>query len=211
MKKFIIYDDFYTDPEAIRTLALDMTYHEPNTANYPGTNSDLSYFSQDMGEFFSWLAGDRIQPAQGSACGHFRKTVESDISRQHIHVDLPSLNVCWAGILYLNPNDQVLDPDGSWRDSGTKFWRHRRLGMDSLPTAPAQAQALGFNSLEDVKRFMDTEGLDESLWHETMRVPPAFNRLVLFRPLLWHSIGRQFGVGSNDCRLTQLFFFEPAV
>jgi hypothetical protein len=52
--------------------------------------------------------------------------------------------------------------------------------------------------------------VDETLWHQTQSIPPEFNRLVVFRPWLWHSIGGAFGDSDLDCRLTQLFFFEPA-
>ena len=188
MKKLIVYDDFYSDPDAIRKLAIDMNYEDVG-GNYPGVNSEMSYCSQDMQEFFCWLTGDNIKPAANSACGHFRKTLQKDTYLQHIHVDLPSLNCVWAGILYLNPNIQVQEQDGQWKDSGTKFWKHKNLGLEHCPMEPAVAATYGFHSLGDVKTFMDTEGMDETLWHETMRIPPAFNRLVVFRPWLWHSIG----------------------
>ena len=64
MKNLIIYDDFYNDPLAIRTLALDMVYEDGSgKSNYPGVNSEISYFSKEMGEFFCWLTSDNIKPA----------------------------------------------------------------------------------------------------------------------------------------------------
>ena len=209
MKNLIIYDDFYNDPLAIRTLALDMVYEEAGKSNYPGVNSEISYFSKEMGEFFCWITGDNIKPATNGACGHFRKTIQTDTYRQRIHIDLPNLNCSWAGVLYLNPDNQVQETDGQWKDCGTKFWKHKALGLEHCPMDPTIAATYGFSSLADVKTFMDTEGMDETLWHETMRIPPKFNRLVVFRPWLWHSIGAQFGSSDADCRLTQLFFFEP--
>jgi hypothetical protein len=35
-----------------------------------------------------------------------------------------------------------------------------------------------------------------------------FNRLVLFRPLLWHSAGDGFGRSIEDGRLAQLLFLR---
>ena len=210
MKQVIIYDNFYGDGEAIRNLALDMKYEEPRDKNYPGVNTEMSYFSDEMREFFCWLTGENIDRSEGSACGHFRKTFAADRSKQLIHADLPNLKTVWAGVLYLNPDEHVVDETGSYRDCGTKFWRHRRLGLEHLPMDPSIAAQYGFNSLDDVKTFMETDGIDETLWSETQRIPPKFNRLVVFRPWLWHSIGGQFGENSENCRLTQLFFFEPS-
>ena len=41
-------------------------------------------------------------------------------------------------------------------------------------------------------------------------MPMRFNRLVLFRPLLWHSAGDGFGDSLANGRLVQLFFLRRA-
>jgi len=60
-----------------------------------------------------------------------------------------------------------------------------------------------------MKTFFETEGLDESLWQTELNVEIKFNRLVLFRPWLWHGISKHFGTDLTNSRLTQLIFLQP--
>jgi hypothetical protein len=58
------------------------------------------------------------------------------------------------------------------------------------------------------KAFSDlTQGRDQ--WDMLFEVPMRFNRLIVYRSDYFHAIGRVFGSGLPDGRLTQLFFFEP--
>jgi hypothetical protein len=41
-----------------------------------------------------------------------------------------------------------------------------------------------------------------------MTVPMRFNRLILYRPWLWHSAGEAFGASLDDGRLIQLVAFQ---
>ncbi len=43
-----------------------------------------------------------------------------------------------------------------------------------------------------------------------MTVPMRFNRLILYRPWLWHSAEPGFGAGPETGRLIQVVSFEKA-
>lgn len=201
MKKVVIYDNFYSNPDQIIEVIKTMEFESPNKGNYPGKNSKFIHYPEEFNNFFSWLTGEQVQAAKNSSAGLFRLTKESDSYKQKIHVDLPSMNCSWAGVCYLN---KEFSPD-----AGTKFWQHKETKMEELPLNISEASKYGFNSLEDVRKFMETDGLDESKWNQVMSVPMKYNRLVLFRPWMWHSIGAQFGHDDLTARLTQLFFLEP--
>ena len=72
----------------------------------------------------------------------------------------------------------------------------------------SEAARLGVKTHEDMVKFFETEGLDRSLWEVEMSVPIKFNRLVLFRPWMWHGIVDHFGTDITNCRLTQLIFLN---
>ena len=58
--------------------------------------------------------------------------------------------------------------------------------------------------------FFNIEGTDESKWTELDNISFKYNRLVMFRPWMWHSNGDWFGTTHEDARLVQLFFFHGA-
>ena len=51
---------------------------------------------------------------------------------------------------------------------------------------------------------------DPSKWEKVMTLPMRFNRLVLFRPWLWHAAASGFGDRNENGRLIQGLFFGPA-
>jgi hypothetical protein len=51
------------------------------------------------------------------------------------------------------------------------------------------------------------DSLDRSKWELAMTVPMRFNRLILFRPWLWHTAAENFGETPETGRLIQIFFF----
>ena len=71
-------------------------------------------------------------------------------------------------------------------------------------------KVISIKSHEDMVKFFDTEGKDESKWICTDNVGFKYNRLVMFNPFLWHSNGDWFGDTYDNCRLVQLFFFHGA-
>ena len=48
-QNIIVVDDFYTNPDEIRNIALNSNYPEPETEyTYPGKNSEDSYYNQEI-------------------------------------------------------------------------------------------------------------------------------------------------------------------
>jgi hypothetical protein len=197
----LIVDDFYDDPMTIRRGALLTEYPDHGgKAYFAGRNSRRYLINDGIVGAVSRLVGYPLAVAPDMACGHFRISLASDRGRSDVHTD-PGVD--WSGVLYLNLPGQCR--------GGTSFYRHRRLGLDGVPLDQAEARRLGFSDRDHLRSTVIAEdSLDRSKWERTLTVPMRFNRLILFRPWLWHTAAENFGDSMETGRLIQVFFFVEA-
>jgi hypothetical protein len=201
-KRVIIIDDFYADPYAIREIALAADYEEKSTGNYPGCNSIKNFWSDDLTRRIGQITGESVNISDRSFCGKFRFICKHDVAKEIIHFD-PSPNLIWAGVIYLNLPEHC---DGT--NSGTTMYRHKASGMSVAPFDLVESKDIGVTSYEDMSKFIKTEGVDKSLWSPELRIDNKFNRLVLFRPWMWHGMEDHFGTDVTNSRLTHLVFLD---
>lgn len=194
-----IIDNFYTNPESIRNFALAMDRNTTSDGKYAGVMTTSSFITPEHLAAFSKITGESMTP-NTSFTGKFRFTKTTDTYTQDIHFDPGENNCAWAGIIYLTPNIEQTD--------GTIFWKHKRTGLDEIPRTMPGLQQYGWNSTDSLRQFLETEGIDHTLWERTLTIPYKFNRLVLFRPWLFHSPGPAFGDNIESSRLVQTFFFR---
>ena len=202
--QYIIIDDFYDDPDTINDLVKTFPTEEVSAGNYAGVMSELSLYTDDHENFFNSISiGVQVQPCS-SLSGKFRFSTINDLPKQTIHFD-PGLNQIWSGVVYMEkePENATYEDLQSY---GTHFWKHDRTGLHSIPVTQEGIEKYGWKNADDLKVFLETEGNDESLWTKTFTVPYKYNRLVLFRPWLFHSPGKSFGTDISYCRLIQTFF-----
>jgi hypothetical protein len=215
LKHYIVIDDFYPNPEEIRTLALQAPTGSPGSGKWAGAMTDGYFFTAEHEQALQMITAEPVCRSDG-LCGYFRFTNVDDQYQQHIHFD-PKPGQVWAGVVYLSDPTDIDTWERPDHQCGTSFWRHNRTGLDSIPLDQAELERHGWNNVNDLRNFLETEGLDESLWQKTFYVPSKFNRLVLFRPWMFHSPGKAFGTDKQNCRLVQLFFlrlkdgFEPCI
>lgn len=205
--KYIIIDDFYPDPDKVREHILSKGFDDKSYGNYPGVMSRERVIFPEFEKIFNDLTGDTLTPSPSPFTGQFRSTKKSDIALQHIHFD-PNCIPGWAGVVFMSkPEDYTLQ-NGNVMDVGTSFWKHKRTGLEEIPLTEEDLKKYGWNNKEDVTNFLETEGMDESLWIKQLTIPFKYNRLVLFRPWLFHSPGDGFGTTLENSRLVQLFFLK---
>ena len=196
----IIIDDFYDDPQEVRARALACDYAPvEGQITFPGRNSKQKLLLDKLDMIVSHLTGEALSGPRNpvSSHGRFRITLAGETSRYLVHIDPTRL--VWAGVVYLNLPEQCR--------GGTLFFRHKELGSDRAPLTPAELEAHG---LDKVGTLLARDGNDAGKWEHTMTLPMRFNRLVLYRPWLWHSAGESFGSSLEDGRLVQLMQFVPA-
>ena len=199
-RNIIIADDFYDNPDEIRNIALNLKYPEQHKGStYPGRNSSTTHYTEEAHQKVEYLLGRKVNPAPKSACGDFRVSYENDSCKQFIHVDG---GFEWGGVIFLNPPEQCIT------DAGTSFYRHRSLRTEQVPVNQEEGAIFGYTDYQEISKSMIYgDGLDETKWDCYLTVPMVYNRIVLFRPWLWHSHSKNFGNNIHNCRLVQLLFY----
>lgn len=199
-ERVYIVDDFYSDPNAIRNLALNLEKTNESDGNYAGVMTYDSFLTPEHVETFSYLVGHAVKSST-SFTGKFRFSKVTDTFKQDIHFDPGDNNAAWAGVVYLTPDVENTE--------GTIFWKHKRTGLESIPRTIEGLNEHGWNGSDDLKKFLETEGIDYTYWNKTLSIPYKYNRLVLFRPWMFHSPGPAFGDTLETSRLIQTFFWSP--
>ena len=196
----LIVDDFYDRPEQVRARALATVYEDPpQQLTYPGRNSLQALVPPGLDQLISRLVNEPVRASTGPGnfhC-HFRITLAGEPSRYLVHVD-PSF-LTWVGLIYLSKPEDC--------QGGTTLFRHRTLNSDRTPRTEAGLRQIG---VENVRDLLARDGNDPSCWEALMTLPMRYNRMVLYRPWLWHSAGEPFGRSLEDGRLIQLLAFEPS-
>lgn len=197
---FIVIDDFLDNAHELRKAALNLDY-PPVQGPYPGRNSAQRLKIEGLDQEVSRLVGEPLTSMQDTqAHGKFRVASAHDRGSAKVHVDASH----WSGILFLSRPEDC--------KGGTEFFRHKETNTERVP----------YNDDEAMKRFhtpsakkwvtelLERDSNDDSKWDMTFRIPMRFNRLILFRPWLWHSAGESFGTTMEDSRLIYLMFFAAA-
>ena len=196
-RSFVVVDDFYPDPHAVRRAALALAYPEVDgTRTFPGRTSAGKIEPPQFDAIASQLVGERVVGHQRPTAFHchFRITLAGEAGRYHAHVD-PS-GLAWVGVVYLSLPEHCL--------GGTVFYRHRGLGLDRTPNDQADLASQGVGTIAEL---LQRDGPNPDAWEETMSLAMRFNRAVFYRPWLWHSAGPGFGAQADDSRLVQLLAF----
>lgn len=178
----IIVDDFYGNPDIVRSFALQQQFDI--TGNYPGARTK-TFLTEDVkeviqktvkthsGEINNWFATDGFS-------GSFQLTTAED--RSWIHTD--HFN-SWAGVCYLTPDAP--------HTGGTGLFKHKATGAMTIKEMP-----------KDYKY----EARDMTKWDLVDVIGNKYNRLVLYRSDIFHSSLDYFGSNATNGRLFQLFFFN---
>lgn len=196
----LIIDDFLDTALELRAVASKLEYPVlPEATNYPGRNADRRILIDGLDHAVSNLVGEKLVPTPGTSHGKFRLTLASDTGKAAVHID----GSHWSGILYLSLPEYCR--------GGTDFYRHRPSGLDHAPYEQKHLDACGLSDYSEVgEKLLLTDTNDESKWEHVMSVPFRFNRLVLFRPWLYHNAGPGFGDCFENGRLIYPLFYDRA-
>ncbi len=197
--RYIIVDDVYTDPDGLVQAALEsIKKAELPRGNYAGVMTETTFLGEAHRQLFQGLTMEPSINSSTNANGRIRFTLPGDPFTFHIHYDV-DIDTKWAGVVYLSKNH----PQGI---EGTSFWKHKRTGLEIAPNTIEGFAKYGWKDFSDMRKFLEDEGIDESLWEKTFTVPYKYNRLVLFRPWMLHSPGPAFGHSLESSRIIQTLF-----
>ncbi len=197
-QSIIVVDDFYPEPEEMRKAAIALGYPPPSPVqNHSGRNSAKRLIVQGVDDAVSGIVGQPLVGNLKTSHGLCRITLAADESRFNVHIDEDTE---WAGIVFLNTPDQCR--------GGTDFFRHKPTGSERAPITEDELGVFGAATVQEaIAQVLEADSNDPDKWEVTMTLPMRFNRLVLFRPWLWHTAAGAFGNSDDTGRLIQLFFF----
>ena len=143
-RELLVFDDILEDAMSYRDQAVALCRSQGRREaklNFPGlqtppcaTEQLMQRVADAFGRELRWNSPDH---------GAFRLSVAGDEARADVHVDNPSIDNVFGGVLYLS-----LPEHGR---GGTTFFRHRRTGWDRTPNAE-RLRAGGYRSLSDYQR-----------------------------------------------------------
>lgn len=191
-----VFDGFTPDFLKIRQQALDAgfgTQTGPDGLEYTGI---CPLEAPELIEGIEKAIAHKIVPKL--SC--FRLNLAGEKPHSWIHSD----DICaqYASVLYMNLPKQC--------QGGTAFWRHKGIGVDSMPTEE-DVQSCGF----DTKWFcnmMQKEWNDLTWWEQSGFVGMKSNRLLVYPTSMFHSRYpfEPFGSTPEDGRLIWVCFFDIA-
>lgn len=186
----IIIDDFYSNPDEVRSFALKQNFD--TIGNFPGARTEpiLNDNTKDyINKHIAPVHGDIDWVNNKQYNGSFQYTTKRDSS--WIHAD--EFNE-WAGVLYLTPNAPL--------KGGTGIFKHIETGLYKIPRL----------SNGDIDRkladLIYADANDLSKWEVVDVIGNVYNRLVIYQGDLFHTSLDYFGTNINNGRLFQTFFFD---
>lgn len=197
INRYYIVDDFFNNPDQLVEIALESAHKQKPSGNYAGVTTPQSFLSEQQRDILQKLTQEPSINSSTDANGKIRFTKEKDSFKQYIHVDLSTITK-WAGVVYLSKDHPKVD--------GTTFWKHLRTGLEEMPKTREALAEHGWYTKDDLRNFLETDGVNESLWKKTFTVPYKYNRLVLFRPWVFHAPGPAFGNTLDAARKVQTLF-----
>jgi len=187
----IVVDNFFDDPDKVRTSALSQPFDF--ISNYPGMRTKGVPEIQSLGlkEKFEKILNQSITGwdlFDGNGKKHmntcYQLCLQDDTT--WVHHDYTQ----WAAVIYLTPDADL--------DSGTGLFQHKETGIRR------------WNETDPKTEFNETADMyDLEKWQLIAEVKNLYNRIILYRAEQYHrSMVPGFGNNYLTGRLTQVFFFD---
>ena len=190
-KYLIVVDDFYENPDLVRSFAMNSLGFEPSDY-HKGQRSKERFYLSGTKEKFEKIIGRKITnwDHPNYANGVFQFTTAQDPIVYHVDTQT------YAAMVFLTPNAPL--------ETGTAFYKSKFTG------------ATIFDGTHDPEEFQKTfKGVSknvnfyDSTQYELMdEVANVYNRLVLFNAKRIHAATKYFGDEIENARFFQLFFFD---
>lgn len=193
-----VIDDFLDLAPKLRQEGILATYPTPKQQTYfPGKNANRTIIIDGLDALISNLVSQKLTPSLTNSHAKFRLALVGDKGKGGVHID----NCQWSGILYLSRNEDCV--------GGTNFYKHKDLNSDVAPLTKTDLHLMGLASFESFWNdvlLKDSNNMDK--WELTTHIPMKFNRLILFRPWLFHDAGPSFGNTPENGRLIYPLFYD---
>jgi len=195
--RYFVVDDFYANPDQLVQTAVRSMNGNSLRGNFAGVMTETAYLTQQHMDLFRNLLHEPSIASSTELNGKIRFTKQGDDFTQNIHFD-GGLATNWSGVIYLSKNHPRVD--------GTNFWKHKATDLEEMPRSVEELARHGWRTNDDIRNFLERDGVDYSKWEKVMAIPYKYNRLVLFRPWVFHAPGDAFGDSLESSRIVQTLF-----
>ncbi|MGX4670417.1 DUF6445 family protein [Cerasibacillus sp. JNUCC 74] len=199
-KDIIVIDDFYKEPNKVRSMALNVHgWIDENMQGEkkPSIETEKNFYTKEVINQFESILGFDID-VDPNKMGFGVFAFYPSYSRVDLTTHFDDSD--WSGIIYLVPNDLC--------QGGISLYRHRQTGLTG-PPSEEQLSELGYISMDSWYEDYLNWKLEPEAWEETVYIDMQFNRLVLLNSgALFHRASSGFGDSPSNGRLTQRFFFN---
>jgi len=198
----LIIDDFYAEPDKVRTAAL-AGHYDSSLAYYPGMHSrikpeDLYPTLDTLSQLLSMMGDFNCTRKDFSSDFSIVTTPAKEMlaNQKHPHIDPSPL----AGIAYLNPDYEI----------GTSMFRNIPLDLAIVTTEDDHKRYAEWIEQNSEQYEPETYAIsDDKVWQHIYTIEGRYNRLVMYPGNQFHSIAMK-DVAANPtmatARLTQRFF-----
>lgn len=196
-----VIDNFYEDPDMLRSWVLEQEFFKGNRGSWPGVRTKLLHdLNPELFDFVLKKLNFILRQ-----CGYQEivelqtgfQLVDETYGRGWVHDDDPKLHL--AGVVYLNKDAGPGCGTTIYKDAPdfngkeyTDMFMH-----DVITATPEERATLAKYREDQVANF-----------EPTIKIESVFNRCVIFDSRCWHSADKFFGVEKEDCRLNQVFFIK---
>jgi hypothetical protein len=182
LPSFVVVDNFYKDPDAVRAFAMKQTFQENPNFHKGKRCINPEFRFPGLKEQFEKILGAKIKDwnAYGTN-GCFQYCIAGEQAVYHSDTQQ------YAGVLFLTPDAPP--------QTGTQFFR-------SKVTKKMKTE------LNEYGIVYKTGHLDSTQFDQVDVVGNVYNRVVLFDARMIHAAPLYFGTDIGNGRLFQLFFFD---
>jgi len=180
-KRIFVVDNFYSDPYAVRELALQQEFIE-DLRYYKGKRTNEKFLVPGTKKAFEKIIGQKITIWDEYGMNGIFQICNAQDPLVY-HTDLQQ----WAGMVYLTPNAPF--------ESGTSLFAHRETKVRH-------------SSDPKINECFSGGFYDKTKFELVDSVGNVFNRLVIFNGKCIHAPSQYFGQGLEDSRLFHMFFFD---
>lgn len=201
MQQIIVTEGFYSNPQQMKSLFSSLDYSK-NENFLQGQICPMNFCNEDMlrqMEYYTNAPEGTFDFVQGS--GAFVINQKDELPLQSVCINFPDLTTQWVGVVCLSETEEP---------HFLKFYKNKRTGWSSIPSSHEDLIKEGINNYEEFQKFVAEENIDHlDKWQETSRIELGFNKLILFRPGMFHSYDDVYGDTKDTGRLLQFFFLKP--
>ena len=192
-----IVDDFFKDPDYIRSEALSLEFSTGSNAPGPRAICPENISKIVAKKLFALLIDMNKHIVQGQLDLHFQLT-KKDFEYGWVHSDVNE--TYFAGVIYLTPNAPL--------SGGTAMYKpvDNNLDFDLYDSLQNIKKDVYTGKTNDLEQFKKAREKNNSLFYKTVEVSNIYNRLVMYPVNEFHSENKLFGTTKDDARLTLVFF-----